>query len=561
MRLFTIRSCVTVVMRYGIAVSGALGAPVAMLAAQADTHAHGADSHGPARLGTVTFPTSGKPRAQAAFVRGIAFLHSFHYEEAAREFQNAQRADSAFALPYWFEAFTHSHLLWGEDEPDVARDILARLGPTLSSRLARVRDRRERGYAAAIEAFYADTAVGVRARAFADSMRGVTARYPADLEAAAFASLGIMMAIDEDAYPAADRPARSAQMIDLAERVFTASPNHPGAAHYLIHVSDLDVSFTRRSLPAARAYARIAPDASHALHMPSHVFLRLGLWDEVASSNERSWAASRREMARDHLSGADLDSHSLKFLIYAYLETGRWRAARALVDSARNVIGDADMSSATHVDGRFAVSELMFLYASGTDRWNDAVFAPVTTSPQNQREQGFALAGDYARVVILAMRGDTAALAKGAADFRRRADAAPSPRLDYLAAELEGLTAKVRGDRVRAIERFAHAGALEDGAPVVGPPWYLIAREQLGALYLDAGRADSAALQFEQVLVNQPNRTSALVGLARARKALGETDAAAKAYAAVVANWHRADAGIPGLEEARAGAAGRTGNR
>jgi len=511
------------------------------------------------RLGTVVFSTSGSPAAQPSFLRGVALLHSFHFEEAADAFQAAERIDSSFAMPYWLEAFTHSHLLWGEDDPAAARKVLARLGPTPEARLARALTPRERGYGAAIEAFFADTSVAVRTRAFADSMRGLTTGYPDDLEAAAFGSLAFMMAIDEDAYPPSELPARKAQMVDLAEHVFAVSPNHPGAAHYLIHVSDLDPSYTTRSLPAARAYARIAPDASHALHMPSHVFLRLGLWDEVASSNERSWAASRREMARDHLSGAELDAHSLSFLAYAYLEAGRWRAARALVDSARRVIGNADFTAPSHVDGRYAISDLSFLYAAETGRWQDAVLPPTPSSPpQNQRERGFAAIAQYARGVIGAQRGDTAALAMAAAGFRSRADSTPQGRVpDFVASELEGLLAQARGDRARAIERFARAGDLEGQVPIVGPPRFLFARELLGAEYLRAGQPDSAAAQFERVLANAPNRSASLLGLARARRAAGDRAGATATYAKLATNWRRADAGLPALAEVRAGAAGR----
>jgi tetratricopeptide (TPR) repeat protein len=494
------------------------------------------------RLGTVVFSNSGGPAAQASFLRGVALLHSFHFEEAADAFQAAERVDTSFAMPYWFEAFTHSHLLWGEDDPAVARKVLARLGPTPEARLARALTPRERGYGAAIEAFFADTSVAVRARAFADSMRGLTTGYPDDLEAAAFGSLAFMMAIDQDAYPPTEVPARKAQMVDLAEHVFAVSPNHPGAAHYLIHVSDLDPSYTTRSLPAARAYARIAPDASHALHMPSHVFLRLGLWDEVASSNERSWAASRREMARDHLSGAEIDAHSLSFLAYAYLEAGRWRAAHALIDSARRVIGNTDLTTASHVDARYAVSDLAFLYAAETGRWRDAILPPPASSPpQNQRERSFAARGAYARSVIVAQRGDTVALAADAAALRSRADsmAQGAQFADFAASELEGLLAQARGDRTRAVQRFAHAGDFEDRLPMVGPPAFLFARELLGAEYLRAGQPDSAAAQFERVLANAPNRSASLLGLARARRAAGDRAGATATYAKLASNWRR----------------------
>jgi len=284
------------------------------------------------------------------------------------------------------------------------------------------------------------------------------------------------------------------------------------------------------------------------------------MWDDVAASNERSWAASRREMARDHLSGADLDSHSLLFLSYSYLESGRWRAARALVDSARRVIGTADVTAASHVDGRYAVSALSFLAAAETGRWNDAVLQPTAQAPpQNEREQSFRLTGDYSRVVIQGMRGDTAALAAGAGAFRARSDSARGtlPILDFMASGIEGMLAEARGDRSRAIERFAHAGAFEDGLPQVGPPRFVSPRQLLGALYLKAGQADSAAAQFERVLTNAPNRSDALLGLARARVATGDRDAAVKAYSRLLANWRRADADLPALAEVRAGASGR----
>jgi tetratricopeptide (TPR) repeat protein len=528
-------------------------------AAQSDRHAHAADA-GAARLGTVAFPTSAKASAQAPFLRGIALLHSFHYEEAAKAFQAAEHADAAFALPYWFEAFTHSHILWGEDDPAAARGVLARLGATAGDRLGRAATPRERAYGAAIESFYADATPEIRARAFADSMRSVATRYPDDLEAAAFSSLSSMIALHLDAFPPEDKRARSADMIDRAEHVFATSPNHPGAAHYLIHVSDLDPSFTTRALPAARAYALIAPDASHALHMPSHVFVRLGMWDDVAASNVRSWNASRREMVRDHATGADLDSHSLLFLAYAYLESGRWRAAHALVESARRVIGKADVSGALHVDGRYAVSDLAFLYALETDRWPDAVLPPAADGPaKNPRAMSFALTSDYSRIVIQAKRGDTAALVRGVALFRARADSAgfATRMKNFIATELEGMLAQARRDPSRAIERFARAGLAEDGAPVVGPPHFVVARELLGAAYLQAGQADSAAAQFERVLVNTPNRSAALLGLARSRLAAGDSNAAAAAYARVNANWRHADTDLPALAEVRAGASRR----
>jgi tetratricopeptide (TPR) repeat protein len=202
---------------------------------------------GHATLGTVVFPNSGSAVAQGPFLRGVALLHSFEYTEAAESFQQAEKIDKAFPLPYYLEAFTNSHLLWNEDDPSAARAALAKLGPTPSVRLAKAKTDRERAYGAAIEAFYAETTLDVRSKAFADSMRHLTVRYSKDLEAAAFASLAIQMADP--------RGANREEAITLAERVVRESPNHPGAVHYLIHATDAP-AYAARGLAAARCVGR-----------------------------------------------------------------------------------------------------------------------------------------------------------------------------------------------------------------------------------------------------------------------------------------------------------------
>ena len=403
----------------------AMPAPAMAQADETPAHEHHAAA---SQFGHVRFPNSAAPAAQGPFLRGIALLHSFEYDDAALAFRAAEDADRSFALPYWFEAFTHSHLLWGEDDTAGAHAVLARLDRTPAARLARVRTSRERSYAAAIEAFYADTDEATRCRAFADSLTRLAARDPRDLEAAAFASLALQLADAAGAVPAADRSASEHEAIALAERVFKADPQHPGAAHYLIHIVDMDPSYAAAALPVARAYAKIAPAAEHALHMPSHVFLPLGLWGDLTASNERAWAASRAWAAKHGMSGAELDFHSLSWLEYGYLQEGRWAAAHALIDTARSVLAGADVSNAEHVDARFAVSDLAFLYAAETGRWVDAIMPPESSGPpSNARERAFATIGDYQRFVIGAMRGDTTGLAAGAAALRTRVGVRTGP--------------------------------------------------------------------------------------------------------------------------------------
>jgi tetratricopeptide (TPR) repeat protein len=537
---------------------GTVPASILAQSAEASAHEHHATT---SALGHVHFPNSGAAAAQAPFLRGIALLHSFEYDDAADAFRLAEGADRTFALPYWFEAFTHSHLLWGEDDTAAAHGVLARLDRTPAARLARARTSRERSYAAAIEAFYADTDEATRCRAFADSMTHLAARDPRDLEAAAFASLALQLADVAGAVAPAAQSATERDAIALAERVFKADPKHPGAAHYLIHIVDMDPSYATAALPVARAYAKIAPDAEHALHMPSHVFLPLGLWSDLTASNERAWAASRAWVAKHGLSGAELDFHSLSWLEYGYLQEGRWAAARALIDIARSVLAGADVSNAEHVDARFAVSDLAFLYAAETGRWSDAVIPPESSGPpSNARERVFATIGDYQRHAIGAMRSDTTGLADGAEDMRARVGVRSGPPrrgLDIMATELEAMLAQARKDEVRAGSLWTRAAAMADSQPPVGPPLVLVAHEVLGARLFAAGHAQAAAAQYEDALDHLPNRSGALLGLARARASAGDSASASAAYRRLLANWSEADTGLPVLEEARRGAGRR----
>ena len=305
--------------------------PAAAMARQADQK--GAHSHG---LGSVDFKNSGNAAAQPAFQRGVALLHSFEYEDAAEAFRDAQKADASLALAYWLEALTYSHVLWGEEKLETSRAVLSRLAPTAEARLAKAKTEHEKGFGAAVEAFYADASLPIRAAAFAEAMTSLATRFPDDHEAAVFASLANMTAFF--ASPAAERAKYNQPVQQHALRVFRANPQHPGAAHYLIHFVDMNPRAAADALEFARAYDKIAPDAEHALHMPSHVFLPLGLWEDVVRSNERAWAAARRENLAKKASPADNSWHSLDWLHYAYLQLGRTRDALALIDTASTIL-------------------------------------------------------------------------------------------------------------------------------------------------------------------------------------------------------------------------------
>jgi hypothetical protein len=361
-------------------------------------HEHAPGAHPGERLGVVSFPNSGARAAQQPFLRALALLHNFEYDDARTAFRAAEQADSGFAMAYWGEALTFAQLLWGLDYADSARAALAKLGPTKEARLARAGSTRERRYGAAIEALFEPSDLPTRVKGYVAGLRAVTAAYPNDLEARAL--LAVSLLLDESG-TAAEQQARTEEAIRLAQSVFAAQPNHPGGAHYLIHAAD-DPRYAPRALAAARAYARIAPDAEHALHMPSHIFVQVGAWDDVVASNERSWAASRAWVKSHGVAPTELGFHTLWWLQYGYLQQGRFVAALALVDTARAVLAGIDWATSDAIDARYAEEQLRFSYARESGDWSvyggrTPALAPRNTRDSSERTRSFEN-GDRARV-------------------------------------------------------------------------------------------------------------------------------------------------------------------
>lgn len=511
---------------------------------------HSAHVHAP-MVGSVHFRNSGSRAAQAPLQQGVAWLHNFKYKEAVASFQAAERADSTLALAWWLEALSYSHVLWNVEDLARSRATLARLAPTPTLRLAKARTERERAFGAAVEAFYADGTLASRTRAYSDSLQALAASDTTDLEASAFAAHGAMMAWYSA--PPADRPALAAASRSLALRVFHANPHHPGAAHYLTHVADMDPGSAAEMLPFARAYDKIAPDADHALHMPSHVFLPLGLWHEVSSANERAWRASRAEVKRDKATGAELSYHTLEWLQYAYLQEGRWNAARALVDTARRALAGVPID-AGNADARFAVNVLAFTYSmesgdrSGYDGKTIDVNAAFSQPTPSLRAWNMAMTNAYqSAVAVLRARGDTASARLVAVRFRANADSLPADArrgaLLRSAAELEAMIARAQGDVPHAIALLRTASQTE-AASFSTPPTRIPAHELLGELLLQSGQPADAVAEFQAALTARPNRSSAVLGLARAMKAAGDSAGAKGTYKRLDANWVRADAKV-----------------
>ena len=530
--------------------------PIAIAEIQ-ERHTHPAGTK-PTGLGVVAFANSGAPAAQEPFLRGLALLHSFEYEEAAEDFRKAQQADPAFAMAFWGEAVTYSHLLWGEDDATAAHRALNRLASTREARLAKAGTARERAYGAAVEALFADSDLPARVRGFADSMRQVTATYPNDLDAAAFTSLALMFSEYVGQLPPDQRSAVRSEAITFAERVFRIDPRHPGGTHYLIHATD-DPALASRGLAAARLYATVAPDAEHALHMPSHIFVALGLWDDAVASNERAWAASRAEVTTRKLSNADLSFHALQWLQYGYLQQGRYRASRDLIDTARAVLAGVDLNVALHVDARYTVGWLEFAHAANTGDWSGGVCRPVkepsgVPPASSDRELAFHSRAVYQAAIAAVMCGG----GDGALDaIRARVKALPatdSPERALGTTLLHAtLATYIQSSSAGDLERLLADGSEPARAPV-GPPATLRTEELLGEARLKAGRPHEAVAAYERALQLTPNRSLALLGLARARAAAGNSNGAADAYRQLLANWHSGDKDLPALAEVRKGA-------
>ena len=282
-------------------------------------------------LGSITFPTSGAPAAQAAFLEGVKSLHSFQFDEAAVAFQRAQKTDPAFAMAYWGEAMSHNHPLWAQQDADAAKKVLEKIAPTLTARVARVRVPKEKAFLEAIDVLYYSPGDKLaRDTAYSNTMAAMYAKWPEDHEVATWYALSLLGTVR----PTDKGFRRQALAASIVQKVYQENPRHPGAAHFIIHAFD-DPDHAPLALPAARAYAGIAPSAAHALHMPSHIFVQLGMWADVRTSNIAAYRAASELNARMKLAEGREDFHTLSWLTYANLMLGNIAEAQQNVEWAK----------------------------------------------------------------------------------------------------------------------------------------------------------------------------------------------------------------------------------
>ena len=506
----------------------------------------------PAPLGHINFPTSGSAAAQPAFIRGVLLLHSFEYDEAIDAFREAERVDPRFAMAYWGEAMCFNQPLWFNENLDKAREALTRLQ---AAARARPVTEHERGYLEAVERLFGPGGKRDRDSAYADRMRELAHKYPSDDEAAAFEALALLALIPQGQ----SDERRSLEAGAIVSAILVRNPQHPGAAHYALHAYG-DGGHPEMGLHAARIYARIAPASSHARHMPSHVFLPMGMWDEAAAGDEAAFAASVERVARRGLSPAQEDFHSLSWLHYEYLQLGRFAKARSLMAPVERALQSAPAPDVgAHVEseiGRgFGGVALLSERASMRARF---VVESGSWSEMKDRSTFDNVDELFALGVASIRLGDSARAAAALEHLGRARDVAPDADNRQLAEimqlELRGTIAAAAGDRKAALDALARAARLEAERPRPHARPYPIepAVELYAETLLEAGDARAAVAQFQASLVRTPRRARSVLGLARAADAAHLAAEARRAAGEFLDMWHLADQERPELGEARA---------
>ena len=555
---------------------------ILLLATTAAIAAAPRESAGPA-LGRLEFPVTGSAECQRLFNQGMLEMHSFQYDQAHASFGAALKADAGCAMAAWGDAMAYEHPIWHQRDTAAAKAALARIAPEREKDLSAT----ERAYVAAAHALFdaPDTQAG--REAWLEAASRMHGAFPDDDEVALQYTLALIGVHGYDKSHQREQSQAGAIALDVLRR----NPEHPGAAHYVIHAFD-NPEHAILALPAARSYARIAPAASHALHMPSHTFTHLGMWQEVVASNERAYPASQAEARLLGQPSEDWDWHSYSWLVAARLELGQAARARKLVEDARTLLIAEDSPGF-----RRSYADIASDYLSQTGRWAEveALAAPLLAPVRGEGADGrgpvacaehapggggeerppYVLA---ARLFAHAMRAEAALHAGDAATAEARAQdiltvkeqMAPWAKMGRTrgsasaaayAAEVQARAALLRQrtaeSEKRALEAITQSVQLADSSPISGPAFELTARERLAETLLAVGKPAEALAEYERVADARPNRALSLLGAARAARAAGDATKERAHYHALAELWKDADADLPALAEVRAGAGER----
>ncbi len=547
----------------GLLAVAALTAPVV---AQHDSRQHQepASDEG---LGRVHMDVSCAPAVAAGFDRALALLHNFWYARALERFTEVAANDPGCAMAYWGAAMTYNHPFW---DPPTQADETAAWALVQEGLSAPTSSPRERLYLAAVAALFDGAGAGskpARDRRYRDAMAAAYAQFPDD-ETKLFYGLSILGTVQEGGQGFAPQE----QAATLFEEVRRHQPDHPGALHYLIHAYD-DPVHAQQGLDAARAYAKAAAAVPHALHMPSHIFTRLGYWDESAATNLTGWNVSEADVARAGESGAYRDFHDLTYLEYAYIEQGRFRDAqhtvdivtaqfKALADTA--TAPDSPELESRHVRGRtiyavpdrvvYAYVDMLTRLLVESEQWGKIDGIPLVVSSRDfvavklqWQAKAAAVRKDATAARDAATKLDALAREPGQHPFAQTI-------IRLQAAEADAFAAEAAGDLDRAAARLKEAVAMEDSIDDLSQPPYPVipANELRGSLLLESNRPAEAMTCFEKALQRTPNRPKILFGMARAAQALGDNETARKRYQDFLRVWRTADRDRPELATATA---------
>jgi hypothetical protein len=494
------------------------------------------------KLGKVHFETSCKPEAQKHFDRAMLYQHSFWYRASQMAFQDVLEADPQCGIAYWGIGLS---LLWNPHIPAPAKNLAEGAAALAKGKSVGAKTQRERDYLDALSAMYADferVDHRTRMQAYAKAMEQLAQRYPNDDEAQIYYAL----ALNTSASPADKTYANQLKGAAILEPIFKRQPEHPGVAHYLIHLYDAP-PIAEKGLDAARRYAQIAPRSAHALHMPSHIFTRVGYWTDSIASN----TASSRVAAADRESGDQL--HAMDYLVYAYLQLGQDKNAGSVIDEMKKVVGITE----TFIPGPYALAASPARYAIERSDWKAAAELQVRPSPlpHVQAITYFARALGAARSDNPeAAQADIAKLAELGEKLRQAKDAYWSGQV-----EIEGQIASAwvlyaqgkYDDAVHAMSAAADAEDETEKHPVT-PGVPKPARELYGVMLLERGMAKEALVAFEATLKKEPNRLGAYVGAAKAAEVSGDKARARGYYAKIVEMTAGADDTRTEVTDARA---------
>jgi tetratricopeptide (TPR) repeat protein len=507
--------------------------------------------------GKVEFPVSCASSVQSEFSRGVALLHSFFYEEARRVFASVAERDPKCAMAQWGIAMTWWHPIWTPPTPDEMSAGKAAIEKAMAMNAG---TDRERGFITALNVYYntPDSSsagavgqschgpVGPRDRviAYEKAMHQLRDKFPDDFEIQAFYAFAVLAV--GYATPNDTSLSKQLEAAAILEKLWKQNPNHPGVVHYLIHCYDYP-ALAQRGLAAARSYDSIAPRVPHALHMPSHIFTRLGMWDESIAANRASAEASRAYAAMRHRNATEAEElHALDYMTYSYLQEAQDAEAKKIVDLAAKV---RKTNPELEFSAAYALAAIPTRYAFERNDWAAAATLTVPNLPHWSAFPFMEALIEYGHALGRAHMRDLDGARKAIARMRELRDATKDPKFDYFKNHLDlqmqassAWVAAAEGKKDEAIEMLRRAADDEDilGKHPVSPGAFVPIREQLGSLLLELGQSKQAQREFEAALKIYPGRFRGLYGAARAAEQCGDKENASHYYAKLAAQTTKA---------------------